>query len=102
MKRERLFDIKSLKTDPSYISPAEKKKWTIAFRKWCESEYDPHYSPFNCGCMNICKLCKMKKGRGFVDCVETIKEWYKENKDEIPYRNYNFEELFQKAEERKH
>ena len=44
----------------------------------------------------------MKKGRGFADCVETIKEWYKENKDEIPYKNYNFEELFQKTEEIKH
>ena len=102
MKQEKLFNDNDLELNTDYVSPGDKRKWTNAFIRWCESEYNPNCSPFNCGCMNICKLCKMKKGRGFADCVETIKEWYKENKDEIPYKNYNFEELFQKTEEIKH
>lgn len=36
MKKERLFDINSLEINPLYISPTEKRKWTVAFTKWCK------------------------------------------------------------------
>lgn len=33
--QEKLFDIKSLEIDSKYITPSEKRKWTISFTKWC-------------------------------------------------------------------
>lgn len=33
MKKERLFDINSLEINPLYISPTEKRKWTVALIK---------------------------------------------------------------------
>lgn len=102
MKRERLFDINDLEINPLYISPAEKRKWTIAFTKWCNEQYIKYGSQngiFCCGFMEICDLCEMKKCKGCADCVENIKKWYIKNKGEVPYRNYNFEEILKEVEE---
>lgn len=101
MKQERLFDINSIEIDPSYISPTEKKKWTIAFRKWCNEQYDEYgslHGVFCCGCMRICDLCEQKINNACDDCVEAIKTYYKERKKEIPYRNYNFKEILKEVE----
>lgn len=102
MKKERLFDINSLEINPLYISPTEKRKWTVAFTKWCNDQYDKYgsqYGLFCCSFMKICDLCEMKKRNGCADCVETIKEWFKKQGKEIPYRNYNFEEILKEIEE---
>ena len=82
MKKERLFDINSLEINPLYISPTEKRKWTVAFTKWCNDQYDKYgsqYGLFCCSFMRICDLCEMKKCNGCADCVETIKECFKNN-----------------------
>lgn len=102
MKKERLFDINSLEINPLYISPTEKRKWTVAFTKWCNDQYDKYgsqYGLFCCSFMKICDLCEMKKCNGCADCVEAIKEWFKKQGKEIPYKNYNFEEILKEVEE---
>ena len=97
MKKQRLFDINSIKI--TGFTQGEKAKWTKAFNKWCDSKYDPNHSLFNCSCMNICDLCEMKKGNAFTDCVETIKQILLEEDGKIPYDNYNFEEIVERAEQ---
>lgn len=99
--QEKLFDIKTLEIDSKYITPSEKRKWTISFTKWCNEQYAKLGSQkglFCCGCMNICDFCKMEKCNGCADCVQTIKEWYIKNKGVIPYRNYNFEIILKEVE----
>lgn len=53
--------------------------------------------------LNITSTCLFKplfeESFGGADCVETIKECFKKQGKEIPYRNYNFEEILKEIEE---
>ncbi len=99
--KERLFNIYSLEDNPNYISPGEKRKWTNAFRKWCIEQWleKGHlHGTFCCGYMRICDECDGKYMVECKDCVEAIKTIYKQKNKEIPYRNYNFEEILREVE----
>lgn len=58
MKKERLFDINSLEINPLYISPTEKRKWTVAFTKWCNDQYDKYGSQYGLFCCSFMKICQ--------------------------------------------
>lgn len=90
----RLFEMEN---DPEYISPQEKRKWSISFRKWCEKKWLEEGSlkgTFCCGCMRICDYCNRKYNEGCKDCVETIKELL----NEVPYRDYDFQKILDNLE----
>lgn len=91
-KKQKLFE-----TESPLITQADKRKWTLAFVKWANEKYSKEggrTSIFCCGYMNICDSCKHKKNIACQDCVDTIKQWYKNNGIEIPYNNINnFEEV---------
>lgn len=102
MKQQQLFDTSNLKPGENYVSPQDKRKWTIAFNKWCTDQWLKHGSyngVFCCGYMSICDECESKYKEGCKDCVETIKSLYYKRYGEIPYKNYNFEEILKKVEE---
>lgn len=99
MKQERLFDVTSIPLTNGYISPSDKKKWTLAFRKWCNEKYDcGETGVFCCGSMSICDHCAQKIGHACDDCVEAIKTVYKNQHKEVPYKNYNFQEILDEVE----
>lgn len=101
MKQQQLFDTSNLKPGENYVSPQDKKKWTISFNKWCieqNEKYGANHGVFCCGCMNICDHCEHKHEIGCKDCVETIKQLYYKKYGEIPYKNFNFEEILRKVE----
>ena len=90
----RLFDVSQLETVRP--TPAEKRKWTTAFIKYCTKQYEEFGSLngiFCCGCMNLCDLCEHKYLQGCKDCVEAIKKHYKNKGLPIPYNNYDFKEI---------
>lgn len=101
-QKERKLDFQIIRNIVILIKKELKRKWTVAFTKWCNDQYDKYgsqYGLFCCSFMRICDLCEMKKCNGCADCVETIKEWFKKQGKEIPYRNYNFEEILKEIEE---
>jgi len=102
IKQESLFDVSSIPLNKKYISPYEKRKWTLSFNKWCEKQYKKYgdsHGVFCCGYMFICDNCKMRSSLvSYGSCIKTIKEIFIKNKKEIPYRNYNFKEIFDEAE----
>ena len=99
MKKERLFDITELELNPNYVSPSDKRKWTIKFTKWCNEMYFKYgslHGTFCCGYMTLCNYCSQKKCNACADCVESVKTFYKENDLEIPYKDYDFKGILEK------
>lgn len=100
-KQQTLFPLEEIPENPNYISPSEKRKWTIEFEKWCFEKYlsEGHlHGTFCCGCMRICDYCDFKKQDGCKDCVEAIKEIYRLVNKPIPYKNYNFDEILKEVQ----
>lgn len=101
MKQLQLFDTSNLKPGENYVSPSDKRKWTIAFNKWCIEQlikYGHCNGMFHCGGMFICDYCESNKQSGCKSCVETIKTIYLNKFGEIPYKNYDFKAIFEKVE----
>lgn len=97
----RLFDIEQVEKSKDYVNPSVKRKWTKAFIKWCNDKYFKEgdlTGIFCCGNMKICDECKMKYQSACKDCVETIKQIFKDNNIKINYNDYDFEKVLNRVE----
>lgn len=100
--KETLFDVSDIPVAEDWVDPVKKRKWSKAFREWCEKYFIDNYGmsgAFHCGHMNICDRCEQKYAKGCKDCVETMKELFKRKNIKIDYDDYDFEKIWQQAED---
>jgi hypothetical protein len=100
--RETLFDVSDIPVAEDWVDPSKKRKWSAAFKKWCDDYYikdDGRSGRFHCSCMSMCDKCEQKFCSACKDCVETMKKIFKENNIKIDYEDYDFEKIWQQAEE---